>query len=73
MAKRKHYNWCAFFEHIIKPNGDDKRLSRHIYPIPVCHRFPEGGQPGEGATCCLKHYSRIFKLQVDQGLVIPVQ
>jgi hypothetical protein len=73
MPKRKSYNWCDFFEHMIKPDEDGRRRSRHVYPIPACKAFPEGGWCyNDGATCCERHYNRIFKLQVEQGLVIPV-
>ena len=73
MAKRgpmkKHFNWCDFGQHYLEP-GEPKR---HVFPIPICEAFPEEGWPEDGATACLKHYDDIFELQVEQGLVIPVQ
>ncbi len=73
--KKKHFNWCDFGEHWIEMDADERYLkSKHVYPIPDCDAYPSGPDfDGDGATACLKHWPGIFKLQVAQRLVVPVQ
>ena len=70
MAKRnpnkKWYNWCDFGEHYIL----DGKSHRHVYPIPVCDAYPDGGWNGEGGTACGECYPAIFDLQVEQGIML---
>lgn len=58
---------------MIKRDPEGKRKAIHVFPIPEHPKFPHGGHPGQGATSCEKHYRRVHKLQVEQGLVIPIR
>lgn len=67
MAKPHWRYWCEFGEHEIK-RGE---RSMHVYPVPVCPAFPDGGSNGQGATCCEACHSEVQQSQIDQGLLIP--
>lgn len=72
MAKRssikRFHNWCDFGEHAITEDTATGR--RHVYPIPVCDAFPDGGWNGTGATSCGDCYPAIYEAQVDQGIML---
>ena len=74
MARRKrkpmhkHWNWCDFGEHSITEETAAGRY--HVHPIPACDAFPDGGVGGDGGTACGKCYPEIYKLQVEQGIML---
>ena len=72
MAKRKpmhkHWNWCDFGEHAIAEDAATGRY--HVYPIPACNAFPDGGMNGHGGTACGECYPAIYDLQVEQGIML---
>lgn len=55
---------------MILRDQDGQRSKRHVFPIPECKAFPHGGLLNQGATCCVKHYPKIKRLQIEQGLLI---
>ena len=64
-VRRNWWEWCDFGDHVIKA-GDGHM---HVYPIPTCEAFPDGGTDAQGGTSCLACYDNVLKLQVEQGLV----
>lgn len=63
---KKWHNWCDFGEHYI----EEDQSRKHVYPIPVCDAFPDGGWNGEGATACNECYPAIYDLQVEQEIML---
>lgn len=66
VTRSKWHSWCDFGEHYI----DEGQHHRHVYPVPVCNAFPDGGANGQGATSCVDCYSAIYDAQVDQGIML---
>jgi hypothetical protein len=60
-------NDCGFCKNPIEQ--EDKKQRRHIFPIPVCDAYPDGGTLNQGATACGECVPELEKLQVQQGLL----
>ena len=60
-VRRNWWEWCDFGDHVIKA-GDGHM---HVYPIPTCEAFPDGGTDAQGGTSCLACYDNVLKLQVE--------